>query len=165
MKKNTKNCFVYFSLSAKHILYCCLLISHIPLFQFFVVVVDVFSFAFFSLFFLKLLFVLYGINVPQWNFFGRLNKRAGTFIQYSRVSWKKGTSMRYARVSASQIQFCPGIGHQWRKIRLRKDRDAGGANPRGARGFRGRAPWSFWGLDVFALCGLNHKTDCLVHPL
>ena len=69
-----------------------------------------------------------GINVPHWNFFDRLNKRAGTFIQYSRVSWKKGTSMRYARVSASQIQFCPGIGHQWRKIRLRKDRDAGGAN-------------------------------------
>ena len=37
-KKIQKNCFVYFSLSAKHILYCCLLISHIPLFQFFVVV-------------------------------------------------------------------------------------------------------------------------------
>ena len=73
-KTKQKKCFVYFSLSAKHILYCCLLISHIPLFQFFVVVVDVFSFAFpLSFFFLELFFVPYGINVPQWNFFGRLN--------------------------------------------------------------------------------------------
>ena len=26
-----------------------------------------------------------GISVPHWNFCGRLNKRAGTFIRYSRV--------------------------------------------------------------------------------
>ena len=56
-KTKQKKCFVYFSLSAKHILYCCLLISHIPLFQFFVVVVvDVFSLPFFLSFFLKVTF-------------------------------------------------------------------------------------------------------------
>ena len=39
--------------------------------------------------------------------------------------------MRYARMSALRIQARPEIGHQWRKVRLRKPRGAGGADSRG----------------------------------
>ncbi len=68
-------------------------------------------------------------------------------------------------MSASRIQVRPGIGHQWRIVRLRKRRDAGSADPRlrpkgaqevfGGKGgsvggrapgtFGGRAPGSFGG--------------------
>ena len=64
--------------------------------------------------------------------------------------------MRYARMSASR-NHVPGIGHQLRKVRLRKTRGAGGTDQRwrpkgawrffgkGAREFRGKGAREFWG--------------------
>ncbi len=58
---------------------------------------------------------------------------------------EKGTSMRYAKMSASGIQVRLGIGHQWRYVRLRKTRGAGGGGRGAPRDFGGRAPKSVSG--------------------
>ena len=77
-------------------------------------------------------------------------------------------------MSVARIQFRPGMGHQWRKVRLRRPR-CGGRRSKGAPeecfgGFGEGRPGVFGEapdgrLDGFALCELYHKTHCLVNPL
>ena len=64
--------------------------------------------------------------------------------------------MRYARVSASQIQFCPGIGHQWRKRRLRNPR-CGGRKPKGRPGISGKGTLEF--LGPRCICTMRSKSQ------